>query len=115
MANNKNTPDALKDLAVKALEDLKAIDITVLPVASMTSITDFMVICSGTSDRHLKAIANSVIVEAKKMGIEVKSEGENSGDWLLIDLGDVIVHVMLPKAREFYNLEGLWQADDNAA
>lgn len=104
-------PEELKTLAVDALEELKAEDITVLDVHELTSITDYMIICSGRSSRHLHSIADNVAVQAKKhkqqpLGIE----GKNSNDWVLVDLGDVVVHVMLPKTREFYDLEKLWQS-----
>lgn len=103
--------EQIKTMAIQALNDLKAIDITILPVSNLTSMTDYMIICSGTSDRHVKALANSVQIEAKKANFIVKAEGEKAGEWILLDLGDVIVHVMLPKTRAFYNLEGLWQSD----
>ncbi len=110
--SKSNSVEKLKDLVINALEDLKGLDIEVLPVGHMTSITDYMLICSGTSARHVKSLANNVIVKAKEENFEVRFEGEKDGEWVLIDLGDVIAHVMLPKAREFYNLEGLWQSDD---
>lgn len=112
--STKNPVEQLKNLVVNSLEDLKGIDIKILPVSHMTSLTDYMIICSGTSERHVKALANNVVVEAKKADFNVKSEGEKDGEWILLDLGDVIVHSMLSKTREFYNLEGLWQ-NGNAA
>ena len=99
----------LADVVVAALYDLKAQDVQVLDVHSMTNITDVMVIASGTSNCHVKALAENVVEEVKKTGIRpIGVEGEQEGDWVLVDLGDVIAHVMLPRAREFYSLEKLW-------
>ena len=99
----------LADVVVKALNDLKARDVQILEVSSMTSITDIMVIASGTSARHVKALSENIVQEVKKIGISpIGVEGQSEGDWVLVDLGDVIVHVMLPRVREFYSLEKLW-------
>jgi len=103
--------EEVKGLVVKALDEMKAVDLTVLDVRGKSSVTDFMVIVSGTSGRHVKAMANSVVVEAKKAGIKpLGVEGEASSEWVLVDLVDVVVHVMLPETREFYQLEKLWEA-----
>ncbi|MEE8428581.1 MAG: ribosome silencing factor [Gammaproteobacteria bacterium] len=99
----------LADVIVKTLNNLKARDVQILEVSSMTSITDFMVIASGTSDRHVKALSQNIIEKVKKIGVSpIGVEGQSEGDWVLVDLGDVIVHVMLPRVREFYSLEKLW-------
>lgn len=98
-----------------ALEDLKAKNITVLDVAEMTDVTERIVIAEGTSNRHLKALADSVAVKAKAEGFTpIGVEGQGTTDWTLIDLGSVVVHVMMPQARTFYDLEGLWSAKGQA-
>ena len=103
-----NTEQLVK-VVVSALEDVKAIDIRVLDVRNMTSITDVMIIASGSTDRQNRALANSVIVKAKEAGVKPTGvEGERAGEWVLVDLGDVVAHIMLPKVREFYGLERLW-------
>lgn len=99
----------LQTLAVNTLEELKAEDIVVLDVTSMTSITDVMVIASGRSARHVKSLAQRLSEKAKSENIEVIGvEGDVSADWVLVDLGDLIVHLMLPDVRAFYALEKLW-------
>ena len=109
------TTDELKQLVMTALQDLKAEDITVLDVKDKTSITDWLVVATGSSSRHVKSIANNVIIEAKKAGKPpLGIEGENDGEWVLVDLGDVIVHVMQQQVREFYDLESLWSVDVSA-
>ena len=103
--------EELRDLVVNALEDMKAVDLVVLDVRGKSSVTDFMVIVSGTSDRHVKALANNVVVEVKKAGVKPMGvEGDNVGEWVLVDLTDVIVHIMQPDVRDFYQLEKLWEA-----
>jgi len=101
--------DALKTLAVDALEDLKAKDIALLDVSGLTSVTDLMVIASGTSNRHVAALAGRVVENAKEAGLQPRGvEGDAGADWVLVDLGDLIVHVMLPETRQLYDLERLW-------
>lgn len=116
---NKVVESKLKELSqlvVEALEDIKAVDIRVLDVESISSFTDHMIIASGTSVRQVKALANSVVVKVKEAGFEILgSEGENPGEWILIDIGDVVVHIMVPQVRDFYNLEKLWSVDDEEA
>jgi ribosome-associated protein len=105
----KKGPKSLGDLVARALDDLKADNVHVLDVRHLTTVTDTMVIASGRSDRHVRAIAGAVVEQAKKAGFRpIGVEGERSGDWVLVDLADVVVHVMLPRVREFYNLEKLW-------
>lgn len=102
-------------LIVAALEDIKAQDITVLDTGKLTSLFERMVIASGTSNRQTRAIADHVRVKVKEADQYVgNTEGEDSGDWVLLDLGDVIVHVMLPAVRAHYNLEELWGAGEAA-
>jgi ribosome-associated protein len=103
------TPEALVELAVDALEDLKAFDIQVLDVRGLTSIADFMIVASGTSTRQVQAMISNVVDRAKEAGVQVfGTEGRETGEWVLCDLGDVIVHAMHPTARLFYQLEKLW-------
>ncbi|MEH6345118.1 MAG: ribosome silencing factor [Bermanella sp.] len=100
---------ALKKLVIDSLEDLKAQDITVLDVTGRTSVTDTMIIATGTSSRHAQALAENVSEKAKAAGeMPLGSEGRGDSDWVLIDLGDVVVHVMTAQSREYYDLESLW-------
>jgi ribosome-associated protein len=99
----------LAELVTAALDDLKAQNVAVLDVSSLTDVTDTIVIASGTSDRHVKSLAGRVLERAKEAGFRsIGVEGEREGEWVLVDLQDVIVHVMLPRIREFYALEKLW-------
>ena len=101
--------DALTDLIVDVLDDGKAKDIVRLDVRDMTSVTDYMVVASGTSNRHVKALVDNVAEKAKAAGHRpIGIEGAEGGEWVLLDLQDSLLHVMLPKVREFYNLEKLW-------
>lgn len=105
----------LCDLAIDALEDIKGIDIKVLDVVNKSSVTDIMIFASGNTSRQVKALANSVADKAKKAGSPALGvEGDGSNEWVLVDLGDVVVHVMQPTIREFYNLEKLWGEDSPA-
>ncbi len=100
----------LLNTLLKSLEDIQAIDVTVIDVCQQTSVTDFMVICSGRSSRHVKSIAEHIMEQLKTAGFPaIGNNGLESGDWALVDFGDVVVHVMQPESRAFYNLEGLWQ------
>ena len=101
---------ALVKTVVAALEDMKAANIKVFDVRKVTDVSDCMVLASGNSDRHVRSIADRVIERAKAAGFRPMGvEGERDGEWALVDLNDVIVHVMLPRVREFYGLEELWE------
>ena len=99
----------LCDLIVDALEEVKGKDIVTLDVRNLTTVTDYMIVASGTSNRYVKALAESVATKAKAAGHRAAGiEGESGSEWVLLDLEDALVHVMLPRVREFYNLEKLW-------
>jgi ribosome-associated protein len=104
-----NARPSLKTVVVDALADIKALEVKLLDVRGLTDIADFMVIASGTSDRHVRSVAQRVVEKAKEAGFRPHGvEGQQDGDWVLIDLNEIIVHVMLPRVREFYGLEKLW-------
>ncbi|MEO8463844.1 MAG: ribosome silencing factor [Gammaproteobacteria bacterium] len=112
------SPRTVAQVVAHALDDLKAFETTFLDVRHLTTVTDAMAIASGRSDRHVRAIANAVVEQSKQAGFRpIGVEGANGGEWVLVDLGELVVHVMLPRVREFYNLEKLWDiaARDDAA
>jgi ribosome-associated protein len=105
----RNARPSLKTVVIDALADMKALEVKFLDVRGLTDIADFMVIASGTSDRHVRSVAQRVVEKAKEAGFRPHGvEGQQDGDWVLIDLNEMIVHVMLPRVREFYGLEKLW-------
>jgi ribosome-associated protein len=100
---------SLKTVVIDALADMKALEVKVLDVRGLTDVADFMVIASGTSDRHVRSVAQRVVERTKEAGFRPHGvEGQQDSDWVLIDLNEMIVHVMLPRVREFYGLEKLW-------
>jgi ribosome-associated protein len=100
----------LQQIVSSALEDMKAVNVRVLDVRGLTDIADTMIIASGNSDRHVRSIADTVSQKAKAGGFRpLGTEGARDGEWVLVDLTDVLVHVMLPRVREFYGLENLWE------
>ncbi|MBY0483057.1 ribosome silencing factor [Nitrosomonas sp.] len=105
--------EKLVNIVVDALEDIKAYDIDVINVSKITSMFEYIVIASADSSRQTKSLANNVQEQVKAAGGRIYSmEGEQTGEWLLVDLGDVIVHIMLPVAREYYNLKALWSGQN---
>ena len=107
------SPESLLKQVHAALEEMKAKDAVEIDVRGKTSIADYLVVVSGTSTRHVKSVADEVVKFAKKLGVmPLGVEGEREAEWVLVDLGDVIVHVMLPRVREFYALERLWTVGD---
>lgn len=108
------TPQALHQLVIDTLEESKAIDIKTVEVAGKNPLTDHLVVASGSSTRHVKSMAEKLVMTAKQNGIQpLGVEGEREAQWVLVDLNDTIVHLMLPQARAFYNLEKLWEASED--
>lgn len=105
---------SLKDAVVDALEDIKAFDITVMDVRKLTSMTSYMIVASGNSTRQCKAIADNVREKLKAKGAHLRgTEGEKDGEWVLVDLDEIIVHIMVPTTRAYYNIEQLWSETEN--
>ena len=110
--NNKKLN--LLNVVISSLEEFKAQDIVKIDLVGKTSMADFMLIASGTSSRQIRAIAENTLTEIKKgSNVNVNIEGLNQGDWVLIDAGDIIIHLFRPEVREFYNLEKMWQVDSS--
>jgi ribosome-associated protein len=100
-----------KHAVVDAIEDIKGFDISVMDVRELTSVASYMIVASASSSRQTKAIANNVLEKLKELGVQARgTEGEREGEWVLVDLGDIVVHIMLPTTRAYYNLEQLWGA-----
>ena len=99
----------IKKNVIEALEDIKGFDIIDLDVRKLTSITDYMIIASASSTRQTRALANNVQDKMKELNVEIVGiEGEGEGDWVLVDIGDIIIHIMTPTTRAYFNLEELW-------
>lgn len=114
-AKSPASNEILRKRVIAALEDLKAKDVREIDVRGKTSIADILFVASGTSARHVKSIADEVVKFAKEAGVmPLGVEGQTEAEWVLVDLGDIIVHVMLPRIREFYGLERLWTVGDDA-
>jgi ribosome-associated protein len=115
MSDKENSKfEALRQLILTAIDDMKGENVLELDVIGKTSVTDKMIIVSGTSSRHVKSIASNIAAEAKKAGNKpLGMEGGDQGEWVLVDLGDIVVHVMQPQVRQFYDLEKLWSFDDD--
>ncbi len=108
--------ELLRLRVLTALDDLKAQNVQEIDVRGKTSIADIMVVATGTSTRHVKSLADEVVKFAKQAGMApLGVEGQREAEWVLVDLGDIIVHVMLPRVREFYGLERLWTVGDDMA
>jgi ribosome-associated protein len=104
----------LEGIVTAALEDMKAVNVKVMDVRGLTDIADVMVVASGNSDRHVKSIADRVVEKAKEAGFRpLGVEGAREGEWVLVDLHDIVVHVMVPRVREFYSLERMWETDSS--
>ncbi|MBD1553465.1 ribosome silencing factor [Pseudomonas typographi] len=115
MKNTNLSSEALVQLATAALEDIKAQDILSIDVKEKTSITDYMLIATGTSNRHVNSMAEHVREKVKAQGVKpLSEEGKGESDWVLLDLGDVLVHVMTSAARQFYDLERLWEGAEQS-
>lgn len=103
------TPEALRNLIVEALEEKKGRDVVTMDVASISDVTDYMIVVSGTSNRHVKALVDEVVEAAAKAGVApLGVEGRDTNEWVLVDMGDALVHVMQTETRNFYDLERLW-------
>jgi ribosome-associated protein len=115
MTKQKMSSEEVIQVAIAALEEIKGTDILTIDVRDKTSIADYMLICTGTSNRQLNALVDSVRDKVKAAGLKsLSEEGKGDSDWVLLDLGDVIVHVMTAAARQFYDLERLWQGAEQS-
>lgn len=107
---NTRKDEKLAGLIVETLEEMKAENVVSLNVSHLTTLTDYMIVASGRSDRHVRSIAEALLERCDEAGVEpLGVEGQEGGEWVLVDLADAIVHIMLPRVREFYNIESLWE------
>ena len=114
MSETAVRPQALRDCVVTALDDLKAVDPRIIDVSGRTPITDFMAFATGNSRRHVRSIAEAVVDAAREQGLRPSGiEGIDDSEWVLVDLGDVVAHVMLEDVRDFYRLERIWTVDES--
>ncbi len=112
---NTNQSKSISEIISQAVDSAKAQNVIVLPVGHLTAVTDYMIICSGTSNRHMKHLAETAVAAIEENGGQILStEGMNSDDWVIVDCGDAVLHVMSIEAREFYHLEGLWDIKETA-
>ena len=108
-------PEQIKDQVVDALENVKGQDIKVIDIAEISDFADFMIVVSGTSDTHVKALAREASDTLRKQGVKpLNEDGADVGEWVLVDFGDVVLHVMRPEVRQYYDLEKLWDEDVRA-
>jgi ribosome-associated protein len=113
-ASNQDSAEAMKLAVVDAIEDIKGFDITIMDVRKLTSMTNYMIVASANSSRQAKAIADNVREKLKEKGFAIRgTEGEKEGEWVLVDLDDIVVHIMVPATRAYYNLEQLWGEAEN--
>jgi len=112
--SDENYLETMKLAVVDAIEDIKGFDITVMDVSKLTSMTNYMIVASATSSRQAKAVADNVREKLKEKGYHIRgTEGEKEGEWVLVDLDDIVVHIMVPTTRAYYNLEQLWGEAEN--
>ena len=113
-ANSTFDLEAMKAAVIDAIDDIKGFDISVLDVRKLTNITSYMIVASATSSRQAKAIGDNVREKLKEKGFDIRgTEGEKDGEWILVDLNDIVVHIMVPTTRAYYNLEQLWSETEN--
>ncbi len=105
-------PQEIKDNVIEALEDVKAQDVRCIDIKDISDFADFMIVASGTSDTHVKALAREASDKLRRLGVKpLNEDGADVGEWVLVDFGDVVLHVMRPEVREYYDLEKLWDED----
>ena len=114
IASSNHDLEAMKLAVIDAIEDIKGFDISVMDVRKLTSMTNYMIVASANSSRQAKAVADNVREKLKEKGFAIRgTEGEKEGEWVLVDLDDIVVHIMVPATRAYYNLEQLWGEAEN--